>query len=115
MWAYIDWYWNYFWLCLWVVLKVYFGTWSTWFNIATFIGGNIYAAKVIAKTERKHRGWEDPNLIYSPKLDDYVSIERFNRVEGEWHSSIEDIPENERTWFQKAMLWLGLEPGKPNQ
>jgi len=112
MWASMVFYWEYFWACLWEAIKVYFGSLINWLNIATFLGGNIYGAMTMAKNVRKYRGWEDPNLIYSPKLDDYVQLERFNRIEGEWRHSYEDIPEEERTWFHRAMIWLGLDPSK---
>jgi hypothetical protein len=113
MWAYFDACVNYYWVHLLRAFGMYFTDLRYWLNALTFLYLSAYGQHWIAKQERRQRGADDPNLIYSPRLDDYVSIERFNRAEGEWRSSIEDIPENERTWLQKAMLWLGLEPGNP--
>jgi hypothetical protein len=75
---------------------------------------NCYGAYLIHRALRGIAGNDDPNLIYSPTLDDYVSFNRFRDIEdaGEWKHAYEQILPEERTWFQRAMIWLGLDISK---
>ncbi|MEY2946484.1 MAG: hypothetical protein RL243_1268 [Actinomycetota bacterium] len=114
MFALMVFYWNYFWYAFSVAFTTYVTSLSTWIDNATWFIMNCYGAYLIHRALRGIAGNDDPNLIYSPTLDDYVSFNRFRDVEdaGEWKHAYEQIPPEERTWFQRAMIWLGLDISK---
>lgn len=114
MWASLVFYWEHFWKALYLAVTVYFTQPYSWLEIAGWVWMNYSMGSALSKAERQRNGWQDPNLIYSPVLDDYVPLSRYEEAQnpGEWRHSYEDIPPEKRTWFHKAMIWLGLDPSK---
>ena len=114
MWASLVFYWEYFWKALYLAVTVYFTQPYSWLEIGGWVWMNYSMGSALSKADRQRNGCQDPNLIYSPVLDDYVPLSRYEEAQnpGEWRHSYEDIPEEKRNWFHKAMIWLGLDPSK---